>query len=124
MRIQAGVTLRCESQDQCMQAIGHAELGPVYTKRQHLCLDNSPIESLQKGIVTHFQASPLISMRTVSLASSQSCCSVDVGAWCKGALRELISTRQTSPNIQNSGTEITHYEETLRFSDCTLMETL
>ena len=42
--------------------------------------------TLQNGVATHFQASPLISMRTELLASSQSCRSVDADAWCKWAL--------------------------------------
>ena len=45
------------------------------------------VESLQIGGATHFQATPLFSMRTVSLASSQSCRSVDSDAWCKQTLR-------------------------------------
>ena len=32
---------------------------------------------LQNRFATHFRLTPLFSMRTVSLASSQSCCSVD-----------------------------------------------
>ena len=42
--------------------------------------------TLQNGFATHFQASPLISMRTESLASSQSGRSIDADAWCKQAL--------------------------------------
>ena len=41
---------------------------------------------LQNGFATHFQASPLISTRTESLALLQSCRSVDVDAWCKRTL--------------------------------------
>ena len=44
------------------------------------------IESLQNGVATYLQATPLISMRTKSLASSQSCRSFDADAWCKRAL--------------------------------------
>ena len=72
-------------------------LGPVYTKRQQQCCDNSAMmlvilfslktmESLQNRVATYFQVIPLISMRTKSLASSQSGCRVDVDAWCKQAL--------------------------------------
>ena len=61
-------------------------LGPVYTKRQRLRCKNSAM-TLQKGFVTHFQVSPLISMRTESLMSSQSDRSVGADAWCKQALR-------------------------------------
>ena len=50
--------------------------GPVYTKRQRQRCDNSAM-MLQNGFATHFQASPLISMRTESLMSSQSGRSVD-----------------------------------------------
>ena len=53
-------------------------LGPVYTKRQCQGCDNSvmtlailfllkTMESLQIGIAIHFQATPLLSMRTVLL---------------------------------------------------------
>ena len=54
-------------------------------------LDDSAM-TLQNGVATHFQASPLISMRTESLASSQSCRSVDVDAWCKQALTDNITS--------------------------------
>ena len=66
-------------------------------KRQRQRCDNSAMtleiqfslktmESLQNGVVTHFRAIPLISMRTESQASSQSCRSVDGDAWCKWSL--------------------------------------
>ena len=45
---------------------------------------------LQIGVITHFQVTPLFSMRTVSLVSSQSCRSVDAHAWCKRVLRHRI----------------------------------
>ena len=68
--------------------------GPVYTKHQSQCCDNSAItlvillslktmELLQIGVATHFQASPLFSMRTELLAPSQNCCNVDADVWCK-----------------------------------------
>ena len=41
------------------------------------------MESLQNGVATHFQVTPLISMRPEPLASSQSCHSVDANAQCK-----------------------------------------
>ena len=44
------------------------------------------IESLQNGVTTYFQVTPLITMRTKLQASSQSCRSVDADAWCKWAL--------------------------------------
>ena len=70
----------------------------IYTKRQRQCCDNwammlailfslKTIESLENGVATHFQVTPLISMRTESLASSQSCRKVVVGSWCKRALK-------------------------------------
>ena len=61
-------------------------LGPVYTKLQRQRCDNSAM-TLQNGFATHFQASLLISMRTESVASSQSSRSIDADAWCKRALR-------------------------------------
>ena len=72
-------------------------LGPVYTKRQRQHCDNSVmmlanlfslklVESLENRLQHHSGATPLFSMRTESQASSLSCCSVDVDAWCKWAL--------------------------------------
>ena len=49
------------------------------------------MESLQNGIATHFQATPLISMRAELQASLQSCRSVATDAWCKRVLRLLHS---------------------------------
>ena len=73
-------------------------LRPIYTKRQRQCCDNSAMmlaipfslktmESLQNGVATYFQATPLTSMRTKLQASSQSCRGIDADAWCKRALR-------------------------------------
>ena len=45
------------------------------------------MESLQIGVATHFRVIPLFSMRTVSLASLQSCCNIDTDFWCKWALK-------------------------------------
>ena len=42
--------------------------------------------SLQNGVAAHFQATTFFSMRTVSLASLQSCCSIDSDARCKHCL--------------------------------------
>ena len=44
------------------------------------------MESLQNGVATYFQATPLISMRTKLQSSSQSCRSVDGDAWCEQAI--------------------------------------
>ena len=41
------------------------------------------MELIQNGIVTYFQETPLFSMRTILIASPQSCRSVDADAWCK-----------------------------------------
>ena len=73
-------------------------LGPIYTKRQRQCCDNSAmtlpipfslksVESLENRLQPHSGATPLISMRMESQASSQSYRSVDADAWCKWALR-------------------------------------
>ena len=43
------------------------------------------MESLQNGVATHFEVTPLFSVRTVFLASSQCCRSTDADAWCKWA---------------------------------------
>ena len=76
--------------------------GPVYTKRQSQCSDNVAImlmillllktmESLQIGFVTHFWTTSLFSVRTVWLASSQSCRSLYADAWCKRAPIEPLT---------------------------------
>ena len=51
-------------------------LGPIYTKRQRQGCDDAfaipfslkTMESLQNGVATYFQVTPLISMRTESLS--------------------------------------------------------
>ena len=45
------------------------------------------MESLQNGVATHFQVTPLFSMRTELLASLQICHSTDADVWCKQALK-------------------------------------
>ena len=45
------------------------------------------IESLQNRVATHFQAALLFSMRTESLATSQSCCSITLTLGVNGPLR-------------------------------------
>ena len=68
-------------------------LGSVYIKRQHQRGDNSvwhslkTMESLENGLQLHSGVTPLFSMRTESLASSQKYRSVGANAWCKRALR-------------------------------------
>ena len=49
------------------------------------------VESLQNGVATHFQVTPLFSMRTELLALSQNCSSVDANVWCKRALGVSIT---------------------------------
>ena len=61
-----------------------ALLGPVYTNRQLQYSDNSV---MTLGLQPHSGAPPLFSMRTESLASLQSCHSIDADAWCKPVLR-------------------------------------
>ena len=46
------------------------------------------MKSLQNEVATHFQATPLFSMKTESHASSQSCRNIDADAWCKQTLTE------------------------------------
>ena len=69
----------------------------MYTKRQRQLCDNAAMtlailfslksmESLENGLQTQSGATPLISMRTESQASSQRCRRVDADAWCKRAL--------------------------------------
>ena len=62
-------------------------LGAVYTKRQRQHYNN-PATTLQNGFATLSQVSPLISMRTESLAGAQSGRSVDADALCKWGLRQ------------------------------------
>ena len=50
------------------------------------------MELLQNADATHFQATLLFSMGTVSPASSQSCRSIDADAWCKWALVNTFET--------------------------------
>ena len=56
-----------------------------------LCLQAVTMESLLNGVVTHFRVTPLFSMRTVLLTSSQSCRSVVADAWCKQTLKDSVS---------------------------------
>ena len=56
------------------------------------------IESLQIGVATHFQASPLISMRAVSQALSQSCRIIDADARCERALNVHSSLKLFKPS--------------------------
>ena len=51
----------------------------------------STMESLKNGLQSHSGVPPFFSMRTLSLASSQNCCSVDFDAWCKRALNNTSS---------------------------------
>ena len=46
-------------------------------------LFNTPDKSFQITVATHFGVTQSFSMRTESLASSQSCRSVDADVWCK-----------------------------------------
>ena len=79
-------------------------LGSVYTNCQRRHCNNSAMmlvirfslqtmESLQNGVATHFQATSLFSMRTESLASSQSCRSIDSDAWYKWTLTKYLGMR-------------------------------
>ena len=61
----------------------------LYTKWQRQRCDNSAM-TLHNGFATNFQVSPLFSMRTVLLASSQSGRSFDADAWCKRALMKAL----------------------------------
>ena len=51
-----------------------------------MLLSLETMESLQNGVATDFEETPLFSMRAVLLASLQSCRSVDADIWCKRAL--------------------------------------
>ena len=93
--------IRKNSNGVCEMSQESLTLGPVYTKHQHQHCDNSAImlvilsslqtmELLKNGVATHFQVTPLFSMRTESLASLQSYCSTDAEAWCKLTLRACL----------------------------------
>ena len=79
-------------------------LGPVYPKRKRQHCDNSAtmlailfslktMEPLKNGVATHFQATPLFSMRTLLLEPLQSCHSVNTVTWCKRALTYFVHLR-------------------------------
>ena len=56
------------------------------------------MESLQNGVTTYFQATPLITMKTKLQVSSQSCRSIDADAWCKWALTMCRRIRESVLN--------------------------
>ena len=70
----------------CQQLSRNASqhLGPVYTKRQRQCC-NHPVMML--AILFSLKSMEMLEtgLQTHSGASLQSCCSVDVDAWCKRA---------------------------------------
>ena len=81
-------------------------LGPVYTKCHCQRCNNftmmlailfslKTMELLQNEVATHFQVTSMFSIRTESLASLQSCCSVDDDAWCKVALVFVLYAEAT-----------------------------
>ena len=85
--------------------------GPVYTKCQQQCCNNSAMTqailfslkemvSLQNGLATHFRAASLFSMRTVLVASLQSCYGVDAGAWCKWALNRVFCSHWANSSFR------------------------
>ena len=85
------------------------QLGPIYTKHQHQGCDDACNSVLIKnnGVApewggTYFQVTPLISMRSKSLASSQSCRSLDADAGSL-ALQLLVNTVEVSTGIISSG---------------------
>ena len=66
---------------------------PIYAKRQHQCCDAASDTTVieNHGVTPDLgcnplRATPLFLIGTASLASLQSCCSVDTGVWCKQAL--------------------------------------
>ena len=72
-------------------------LWPIYTKRKCQCSDNSvmmlaALHIENNGLQPQSGVTPLFSMRTVSLVSTQSYCSVDTDAQCNRALTILTST--------------------------------
>ena len=64
-----------------------------------LCDDASNTVVIQNNRITSewvCNPTPLFSIRTVSLASSQSCCGIDTDAWCKRALKRPLMCKVTS----------------------------
>ena len=83
------------------EAAGGLEQGPVYTKRQRQCCDNSAmtlailfslksVESLENRLQPHSGATPLFSMRMEWQASLQSCRSVDLTLGINGPLYYVL----------------------------------
>ena len=79
----------------------HLFKGPFTTKRQNQRCDNSAMtlailfslktmELLENRLQPHSGVTPLFSIRTESLVSSQSCRCIDADAWCKRALKCLL----------------------------------
>ena len=63
------------------------------------------IELLENGLQPQSGATPLVSIRTVSLASSRSCDSIDADTWCKQALNMVI---RWLPFIKSQITRVPH----------------
>ena len=72
---------------------------PRLTKRHRQRCDNfvmtietvlKTMELLENRLQPDSGVTPLFSMRTVSLALSQSCSSIDADAWCKRALKVVF----------------------------------
>ena len=81
-------------------------LGSVYTNsdmRPAILFSLKTMESLQNGVATHFRVTLLFSMRTVSLASSGSCGSVDSDARCKQALNQPLHPDTARRNLKLDG---------------------
>ena len=90
------MTLHCKQRCVPAKDAMLSETGPIYTKvsastLQQQCNDASDSALIKNnGAIPEWGCNPLssdsiVSMRTVSLASLQSCPSVDTDAWCKRA---------------------------------------
>ena len=62
------------------------------------------MELLKNGLQPHSGATPLFSIRAVSQASSQSCCSVDADSWCRHAPRVHLLERESYCSNVSNGT--------------------
>ena len=80
-----------KTKDKPVTSVWNVRLGPVYTKPQSKLCGNSAMTlailfslkttgSLENGLQSNSGMTPLFSMTAVSLASSQSCCSIDSDA--------------------------------------------
>ena len=88
-------------------------LGPVYTKRLRQRCDNSTMmlaillvlktmDLLENGLQPHSGVTPSFSMRTLLLATTRSCRSIDPDVQCKRALMKHTFTPRETLSFVNA----------------------